>query len=1363
MSGPMGNNGGGGYRSGGIPPIPRDSRQDFSMAGPSMHYQAPTADPLLDAVVRHVFEEDLRRYRGSHPDGQCLDGISSELPDYGSVQCLLRLILDDQVRHQGRSSLVPPWSTEGRLGPSRVQFDSKSAVGIFSFNHDRLGLNSQDNFSTICANTCVYKGRWQYELMLGTKGVMQVGWATMGCQFSQEKGVGDTPDSYAYDGNRQRKWNVATYKYGAMWQCGDIITCTLDLEEGVVQFFRNGKSLGPAFGNVKTGPGVAYFPAVSLALGENLIVNFGATPIRYPQRGFCPLEAPPSSDLVKADRCVSWLKTLIKLYSDWRQHTDLVRIEEQISGGRRKACILIVVQHIATHLGPLLATPYVVEACLVPALAEIAEVSPELSMNIILGSHSSGTAGLNLPKAHILFDFLMASLESHELLKCLENLIICLLTGHKQAAESIHFRGQKYNLRLLYVLLSHTCLRKYCLNHILFDKVRFPSFMNVKTVDEEGLTDVVPKVWWSSKDGSFTVGEKQAYDESCNTIRRAVEEVEEIQVSILRLLLSATDAPNYQDSSRALFLAKFRTFLKEHAPGSRVPSVGYTPLPVILCLFHRLLTIFDELWKTEAPGNEVIIPPRLFYDGSISYFDTHRLGGLESHLIKTLKKELAKALPSNHMDTSKVISKIDNATAGASAVLDIDMCHSEPSTSGAVLGNALVSGEPAIQGDIQHVNVTPGDVEDKPGKQADSKMMRDSLLHLLDGIILLYHIGAHKQLGKVAAQRDSMNDNITHIIEINEKMTYCKYKGSSPTLLEELNGSKLVFINKLEEQARQQAWVIAAIHSAEKYSHLVSLMQVILSTLKAASSEGELFGFVPDFYVESLTEMCTALRLYFTIPPEGVPSSQCLLTSVGEFLALHFSDPRIVYADSKDSLIQALAGFVCHQTTLTALENMPEASRQQMVRNLLQPYENRAWAQNNWILVRFWKGCGFGFRYTKSPHMTNKFGPKPAHSDNPNFTQATAPCHSPTFQKHVVEVLESSSEVATPFLNSLLNQLNWAFSEFIGMLQEIQNASNRPERVFIDSRQLRICATCFDLALALLRVLEMIVHIAPQLFTDFSRPNAELLLSRLCQLLCQVLNRVSGWSGCFGHVVGLEIPGLETIHHYPILTAVTGILVTLIKHDLVQVNLKAQVATRTLLNEPSFQLNSMYQLLGGQDVMKATSAMADAGACALSSSPASDKTNPTTEEGSSDLECLLLPTLPRGSDSHATTNSSTSKFSLRNYPDNVNSEELSQVERVIMHLERCVESRGEPTSGADEDSLCTICYAYPASAVFQPCTHSSCRACVTQHLMNRSDCFFCKTTIQVVTDQSTGTVVYQAQALDKTTDQTAPGMKGPHN
>lgn len=66
-------------------------------------------------------------------------------------------------------------------------------------------------------------------------------------------------------------------------------------------------------------------------------------------------------------------------------------------------------------------------------------------------------------------------------------------------------------------------------------------------------------------------------------------------------------------------------------------------------------------------------------------------------------------------------------------------------------------------------------------------------------------------------------------------------------------------------------------------------------------------------------------------------------------------------------------------------------------------------------------------------------------------------------------------------------------------LLQIQNVSSHPERVFIESRQLKICATCFDLTLALLRVLEMVVSIAPEIFTDIMRSSSELLLARLCQ------------------------------------------------------------------------------------------------------------------------------------------------------------------------------------------------------------------------------------------------------------------------
>lgn len=53
------------------------------------------------------------------------------------------------------------------------------------------------------------QGKWMFEVTLGTSGIMQLGWATSSCQFSNEEGVGDSMDSYSFDGKRVRKWNIS--------------------------------------------------------------------------------------------------------------------------------------------------------------------------------------------------------------------------------------------------------------------------------------------------------------------------------------------------------------------------------------------------------------------------------------------------------------------------------------------------------------------------------------------------------------------------------------------------------------------------------------------------------------------------------------------------------------------------------------------------------------------------------------------------------------------------------------------------------------------------------------------------------------------------------------------------------------------------------------------------------------------------------------------------------------------------------------------------------------------------------------------------------------------------------------------------
>jgi Kip1 ubiquitination-promoting complex protein 1 len=77
--------------------------------------------------------------------------------------------------------------------------------------------------------------------------------ATLQSKFVLNKGVGDTADSFAYDGDRKLKWNNVREEYGEYWKIGDIIGCFINLNKRQVSFSRNGKSLGVAFNNIPVG------------------------------------------------------------------------------------------------------------------------------------------------------------------------------------------------------------------------------------------------------------------------------------------------------------------------------------------------------------------------------------------------------------------------------------------------------------------------------------------------------------------------------------------------------------------------------------------------------------------------------------------------------------------------------------------------------------------------------------------------------------------------------------------------------------------------------------------------------------------------------------------------------------------------------------------------------------------------------------------------------------------------------------------------------------------------------------------------------------------------------------------------------
>ncbi|XP_061252859.1 E3 ubiquitin-protein ligase RNF123 isoform X2 [Bos javanicus] len=1183
---------------------------------------------------------------------------------------------------------------EGRLGPSTVVLDHTGGFeGLLLVDDDLLGVIGHSNFGTIRSTTCVYKGKWIYEVLISSQGLMQIGWCTINCRFNQEEGVGDTHNSYAYDGNRVRKWNVTTTNYGKAWAAGDIVSCLIDLDEGTLSFSLNGVSLGTAFENLSRGLGMAYFPAISLSFKESVAFNFGSRPLRYPVAGYRPLQDPPSTSLVRAQRLLGCFRAVLSMELDPVEGR-LVEKESSEWQLQGQPTVLLTLAHIFHHFAPLLCEVYVVEAVLMSFLLGVVEAGPPEQAQTVV---------------HHVLDLLWLFMEDYEVQDCLKQLMMSLLRLYRFSPIVPDLSLQIHYLRLTIAILSHEKSRKFLLSNVLFDVLRSVVFFYIKSplrVEEAGLQELIPTTWWphrSPREGKEEVREetseerlrRRAYERGCQRLKKRIEVVEELQVQILKLLLNNKDN-NGGEASRYIFLTKFRKFLQENASG-RGNTPMLCPPEYMVCFLHRLISALRFYWdeyKASKPrtsfSEEAYVPPQIFYNGKVDYFDLQRLGGLLSHLRKTLKDDLA----------SKANILIDPLELQATTMDDLDedeepapaaaqvprtaavslMTPRRPLSASEKVKVRTLSAEQRTREDIEGSQWNEGLLVGRPPEEPEHPLTENSLLEVLDGIVMMYNLSVHQQLGKMVGVSDDVNEYAMALRDTEDKLRRCPKRRKD--ILAELSKSQKVFSEKLDHLSRRLAWVHAAVYSQEKMQDIYWLLQVCLRTIEHGDRTGSLFAFMPEFYLSVAINSYSALKNYFgpVHSMEELPGYEETLTRLAAILAKHFADTRIVGTDIRDSLMQALASYVCYPNSLRAVERIPEEQRIAMVRNLLAPYEQRPWAQTNWILVRLWRGCGFGYRYTRLPHLLKT---KPEDASLPSLQK---PCPSTLLQQHMADLLREGPDVAPSFLNSVLNQLNWAFSEFIGMIQEIQQAAERLERNFVDSRQLKVCATCFDLSVSLLRVLEMTITLVPEIFLDWARPTSEMLLRRLAQLLNQVLNRVTAERNLFDRVVTLRLPGLESVDHYPILVAVTGILVRLLVHGPAS---GTERATSVLLADPCFQLRSISYLLGQPEPPAPGTAL-----------PAPDRKH----------------------------------FSLQSYTDYINMEELAQVEQMLAHLTSASAQAAAASLPTSEEDLCPICYAHPISAVFQPCGHKSCKACIDQHLMNNKDCFFCKATIVSVED-----------------------------
>lgn len=70
--------------------------------------------------------------------------------------------------------------------------------------------------------------------------------------------------------------------------------------------------------------------------------------------------------------------------------------------------------------------------------------------------------------------------------------------------------------------------------------------------------------------------------------------------------------------------------------------------------------------------------------------------------------------------------------------------------------------------------------------------------------------------------------------------------------------------------------------------------------------------------------------------------------------------------------------------------------------------------------------------------------------------------------------------------------------------------------------------------------------------------------------------------------------------------------------------------------------------------------------------------------------------------------------------------------RVKQAQSRAQEVSSAVSSEGEDSELCPICYSATMDTQFLPCQHRSCYRCISLHLLNKKQCFFCNAPLEAI-------------------------------
>ncbi len=182
------------------------TRHELLDTGQSAWPSRKAAQVQLRAALEHMFDAAGSPALVDAHGAVCFDALE---------QLVSRRVEELGCGGAAAAGMTPqPQEQSGREGPLPVRMDRAALVGELRLTGN--AAESWSNFGSGRAATAVSRGQWMFEAVLGTPGIMQLGWATAAASFTNEEGVGDWPDTYAFDGRRVRKWNVTSAAPGAL-------------------------------------------------------------------------------------------------------------------------------------------------------------------------------------------------------------------------------------------------------------------------------------------------------------------------------------------------------------------------------------------------------------------------------------------------------------------------------------------------------------------------------------------------------------------------------------------------------------------------------------------------------------------------------------------------------------------------------------------------------------------------------------------------------------------------------------------------------------------------------------------------------------------------------------------------------------------------------------------------------------------------------------------------------------------------------------------------------------------------------------------------------------------------------------------